>query len=156
MNEPLLHIVISQTWQIAVLTIAVAGIVRIAARNRPHLAHALWILVLIKCVTPPLWGHSLGVFSQLQTLAEPTEVAAETEDVNHSFEPIAVAEGSLAEDSFALQVPLDTDAVIAVHHDNTQLQYDAEPQRHEVAEEAPSQIDPASLLLSVKNSSAAA
>jgi beta-lactamase regulating signal transducer with metallopeptidase domain len=23
--------------------------------------------VLIKCVTPPIWGHSLGVFSQLQT-----------------------------------------------------------------------------------------
>ncbi len=152
MNEPLLHIVISQTWQIALLTFIVAVIVKNAARNRPHLAHALWMLVLIKCVTPPLWGHSLGVFSQLQTLVEPTEVAAETEDVNHSIEPIAVTEGSLAEDSFAWPVPLDTDAVIAVNDDITELKFDAEPQRHEVAEEAPSHIDPTSLLLSASAS----
>ena len=92
MNEPLLRIVITQTWQIAVLTIVVAGIVRIVARNRPHLAHALWILVLIKCVTPPLWGHSLGVFSQIMTLAAPRKVAAQIEDANLRVDTIEVDE----------------------------------------------------------------
>ncbi|HQZ66647.1 MAG TPA: M56 family metallopeptidase, partial [Planctomycetaceae bacterium] len=72
----------TQTWQIAVLAILVAVVARFVAKNRPHLAHAMWILVLVKCVTPPLWGHSLGVFSQLQTLVEydikDTPVTSET------------------------------------------------------------------------------
>ena len=68
MNNDLLTLLLTQTWQIAALAIIVAVVVKLAARNRPHLAHALWILVLIKCMTPPLWGHSLGIFSQMQTL----------------------------------------------------------------------------------------
>ena len=70
MTSNLLSLLWTQTWQIAVLAILVAVVSRFVAKNRPHLAHAMWILVLIKCVTPPLWGHSLGVFSQLQTLVE--------------------------------------------------------------------------------------
>ena len=66
MSSEFLQLWITQTWQIATLAIVVAIVARFAAKNRPQLAHALWILVLIKCVTPPLWGHSLGVFSQLQ------------------------------------------------------------------------------------------
>ena len=64
----LLSLLMTQSWQIAALAMIVAVVVKLAARNRPHLAHALWILVLIKCVTPPVWGHSLGVFSQVQRL----------------------------------------------------------------------------------------
>ena len=90
MNEPLLRIVISQIWQIAALTIVVALIVRIVARNRPHLAHALWIPVLIKCVTRPLLGHSPGVFSQIQALAAPREVATGIEDANLRIDTIEV------------------------------------------------------------------
>ena len=67
MSNQLLTLMFTQAWQIALLAIVVAIVTRTIARNRPHLAHAMWILVLIKCVTPPIWGHSLGVFSQLQT-----------------------------------------------------------------------------------------
>jgi beta-lactamase regulating signal transducer with metallopeptidase domain len=63
----------TQAWQIAVLAIMVACCTRTIAKNRPHLAHAMWLLVLIKCVTPPMWGHSLGVFSRLQALAVSVE-----------------------------------------------------------------------------------
>jgi bla regulator protein BlaR1 len=66
MNPRFFDLLSTQIWQIAALAIFVALIVRLVAKNRPHLAHAMWMLVLIKCVTPPLWGHSLGVFSQLQ------------------------------------------------------------------------------------------
>jgi len=66
MSNQLLKLIFTQAWQIAVLAIFVAVVTRLVARNRPHLAHAMWILVLIKCVTPPIWGHSLGLFSQLQ------------------------------------------------------------------------------------------
>ena len=63
----------TQAWQIAVLAIMVACCTRTIAKNRPHLAHAMWLLVLVKCVTPPMWGHSLGVFSRLQALAVSVE-----------------------------------------------------------------------------------
>ena len=63
----------TQAWQIAVLAIMVAFCTRTIAKNRPHLAHAMWLLVLVKCVTPPMWGHSLGVFSRLQALAASVE-----------------------------------------------------------------------------------
>ena len=67
MSNQLLTLMFTQAWQIALLAIVVAIVTRTITKNRPHLAHAMWILVLIKCVTPPIWGHSLGVFSQLQT-----------------------------------------------------------------------------------------
>ncbi len=68
MRNELVPLVITQSWQIAVLAVGVALIVRFVAKSRPHLAHALWLLVVLKCLTPPVWGHSLGVFSQLQAL----------------------------------------------------------------------------------------
>ena len=57
MNSNLLQLVITQSWQIALLAITVAVLVRLIAKNRPHLSHALWLLVLLKCVTPPVWGQ---------------------------------------------------------------------------------------------------
>ncbi|MDA1229505.1 MAG: hypothetical protein O2856_01900 [Planctomycetota bacterium] len=75
MTQPFLSHLMTQTWQIAVLTIIVAAFAKIFAKNRPHVAHVLWILVLIKCLTPPLWGHSLGVFSRVQAWTEFSEEA---------------------------------------------------------------------------------
>ena len=44
MSEHVLRLLITQIWQIAALAIIVAVVVKLAARNRPHLAHALWVL----------------------------------------------------------------------------------------------------------------
>ncbi len=80
----ILQMLWTQSWQIAVLALMVAICARTIAKNRPHLAHAMWLLVLVKCVTPPMWGHSLGVFSQLQTLSvsdEQTDIST-AEDVS--------------------------------------------------------------------------
>lgn len=71
MRNDLLQLILIQTWQIAVSAIGVAIAIRLFAKSRPHLAHALWMLVLVKCVTPPVWGHSFGLFSQLQVWYEP-------------------------------------------------------------------------------------
>ena len=70
MNDRLLTLLLTQAWQILLLAMIVAAATKIVAKNRPHLAHAMWILVLIKCVTPPVWSSSFGLFSQLQTLSE--------------------------------------------------------------------------------------
>lgn len=53
-------------WQITVLILAIFLAVRTIARNRPHLAGCLWLVVLLKCVTPPLWASPTGVFCWLQ------------------------------------------------------------------------------------------
>ncbi|HEY2837827.1 MAG TPA: M56 family metallopeptidase, partial [Pirellulales bacterium] len=64
-NESLLQALFAQAWQLAALSLVVAGCARYVARNRPHLAHALWLVVLLKCVTPPVWHSPIGVFSWL-------------------------------------------------------------------------------------------
>src|SRR5258706_15424580 len=47
---------------IGLANVAVAALIALPAagasliRSRPALAHALWLLVLVKLLTPPLWG----------------------------------------------------------------------------------------------------
>jgi beta-lactamase regulating signal transducer with metallopeptidase domain len=60
----------TQIWQVTLLILFVALIVRLFCKERPHLAHALWLLVLIKCITPPIWSSPCGVFSWMQAAPE--------------------------------------------------------------------------------------
>ena len=88
MTDQVMQLMLTQAWQIAIVVIIVAGVVRFVAKNRPHVAHAMWILVLIKCVTPPIWGHSFGIFSQIQMLAESdveSLAVAEPASIPHSL-----------------------------------------------------------------------
>ncbi len=55
-----------QFWQLTIL-IGVAGLLgRTVFRNRPHLMHVIWIVVIVKSLTVPLWGSPAGLFSRLQ------------------------------------------------------------------------------------------
>ena len=38
----------SQFWQVSVVVLLVALLVRLGCRHRPHLAYALWMLVVVK------------------------------------------------------------------------------------------------------------
>ena len=50
---------LAQSWQIAILTVAVA-VASFALRNRSaHIRYLLWLIVLAKCLIPPL--HSVPV-----------------------------------------------------------------------------------------------
>lgn len=64
----LFRLLVAQAWQIAVLTAIVAVAAKFLVSRRPQLAHWLWLIVVLKCVTPPLWGHQLGLFSHLQSV----------------------------------------------------------------------------------------
>ncbi len=59
----------AQTWQVTVLATAVWGLVRLCGRDRPHLAHCLWSLVLLKCLIPPVWTSPIGLFCWLDVQA---------------------------------------------------------------------------------------
>ena len=58
----------AQAWQLTALVFIVGLSVMLCARHRPHLAFALWLLVMLKCVTPPLWSSPTGVFCWTGTI----------------------------------------------------------------------------------------
>ena len=62
----------AQAWQLTVLILAVLLATRWWTQRRPHLAYVLWLLVLLKCLTPPMWSAPSSLFCWLQTaLAAP-------------------------------------------------------------------------------------
>ena len=69
----------TQTWQVAVLVLIVTAATARWGRPRPHLAHALWLVVLLKCFTPPIWASPSGLFCWLRPAATPLTVTAGTE-----------------------------------------------------------------------------
>jgi hypothetical protein len=46
------EMVVSQVWQVTLLAVVVAVVVRVLGQRRPQLACLLWMLVLVKCLTP--------------------------------------------------------------------------------------------------------
>ena len=68
-------VVWNQLWQVTLVALFVAMVVKLTCRTRPHLAHTLWLLVLIKYATPPLWSSEVGVFSYLASRIAPTRMS---------------------------------------------------------------------------------
>ena len=67
----------SQLWQVTVLAAMVGVAVRIGCRRRPHLAYVLWMLVVLKCLAPPLWSSPAGFFSWAQFRVEQAKPVSE-------------------------------------------------------------------------------
>ena len=60
---------LAQSWQIAVLTIAVV-LVSFLLRNRSaHVRYLLWLIVLAKCLVPPLYSLPVAVLPQKESAA---------------------------------------------------------------------------------------
>ncbi len=75
---------LAQSWQIAVLTVVVA-IVSVFLRNRSaHVRYLIWLLVLAKCLVPPLHSVPLAVLPQEQPIAfvEGSQMAGRTFDAS--------------------------------------------------------------------------
>jgi len=68
--SPITNYLLTQSWQIAVL-VAVIAAVNLALKNRSaHVRYLLWLIVLAKCLVPPLFTIPLAVLPQ-EKLAEP-------------------------------------------------------------------------------------
>jgi beta-lactamase regulating signal transducer with metallopeptidase domain len=52
-----------QIWQTTLVALGVGPVVRLTCRRRPHLAYLLWMVVILKCLTPPIWSSPTGIFS---------------------------------------------------------------------------------------------
>ncbi|MBI1315000.1 hypothetical protein GC176_27225 [bacterium] len=66
MDADFAALAVVQLWQVTLLIVIVAVANRWLSRRRPHLAHVLWLVVLAKCLTPPLWSSTGGIFCWLQ------------------------------------------------------------------------------------------
>jgi beta-lactamase regulating signal transducer with metallopeptidase domain len=88
-----LMLVGTQAWQIAVLFFVILILFRLLARNRPHVAHLLWAVLLIKCLIPPVVSSSWAPFSWITHSMQqwlPTEAAASNktaEYITYSTQP---------------------------------------------------------------------
>ena len=93
-----LSIGIAQTWQVAALASIVWLAVRYATREHSHVSHMLWTLVLIKCLTPPIWSSPVGLFSRwssttvLHQLSNASRLS--TENIPSKLATLAVADDS--------------------------------------------------------------
>ena len=67
-----------QLWQVTLTAAGIWLIVRVFARHRPRLAYLLWILVVVKCIAPPIWNSPVGLFSHLRLPAAPTPMVTES------------------------------------------------------------------------------
>jgi beta-lactamase regulating signal transducer with metallopeptidase domain/type II secretory pathway component GspD/PulD (secretin) len=63
----------TQLWQVTLLIALVWLVLRLIGRDRPHLACALWLVVLVKCLTPPVVSSPSGVFCWLQRTQQPSD-----------------------------------------------------------------------------------
>lgn len=57
------HLLAVQTVQIAVVVSATLVVTTTLLRRRPHLAYAVWLAAVAKCLVPPVWSSPTGVFS---------------------------------------------------------------------------------------------
>ena len=53
----------AQLWQVTLVVLGIGAVVKYWCRNRPRLAYALWMLVVVKAIVPPFWSSPTGVFS---------------------------------------------------------------------------------------------
>lgn len=77
MFEELRPILIRQLWQISLLIPATILALRLLPRRSPHLHHAILLVVLLKCLVPPVWVSPVGIFSWVVPVR--TSVAAVAE-----------------------------------------------------------------------------
>src|ERR1700722_14103225 len=68
-SKQLVDLAACQIAQLSIAIALVAIVTRLFCRNRPHLAYALWLLVLIKALTPPIWSSPTGLFSWASSYA---------------------------------------------------------------------------------------
>ncbi|HSW01582.1 MAG TPA: EpsI family protein [Sedimentisphaerales bacterium] len=70
MNEIMRHVA-AQSWQIALLTAAVAIITFALRRGSAHVRYLLWLVVVAKCLVPPLHVMPLRVLPPVLTRTSP-------------------------------------------------------------------------------------
>lgn len=88
----------TQVWQLTVLAVVVSVAAAWLGRRRPHLAHLLWLLVVVKSLTPPLWSSPGGVFCWLTPSPVESSEMVSTAERAVALNREVVAKSRLADD----------------------------------------------------------
>jgi hypothetical protein len=100
MASEFIPVALVQLWQVTLLILVVAAVNRWFGQRRPHLSHLLWMVVLIKCVTPPLWASPGGVFCWLQPEQQVETLVEDTDEwTSRDWGELLDADAFAAEDS---------------------------------------------------------
>lgn len=79
-------VLVRQLLQVSLVALVVWAVVRWKAKDRPHLAHALWAIVAIKCVTPPIIASPVGVFCWTELFTAKPLTAAHVPPHTHQLD----------------------------------------------------------------------
>lgn len=101
--DSLAELCLAQLWQVTALAALVWLVTRLCCRHRPHLAYLLWMVVLVKCLAPPIAASRLSPFSWAMaerverfTAAKPAPMPiAATADLTATETPTATADLAL-------------------------------------------------------------
>src|SRR5580692_4618489 len=63
----------TQIWQTSAVALVVGAVVWAIGRRRPHLAYLLWLVVILKSLTPPIVSSPTGLFSWAMMTGSVTE-----------------------------------------------------------------------------------
>jgi ankyrin repeat protein/beta-lactamase regulating signal transducer with metallopeptidase domain len=90
---------LTQSWQIAFLVVVIAGVNLVLKNKSAHVRYLLWLIVLAKCLIPPLVNVPLAVLPQVKT-PEPTlipnaEIPATNVEMSDTVRPKPIALPSL-------------------------------------------------------------
>jgi beta-lactamase regulating signal transducer with metallopeptidase domain len=88
--DSILPLLSNQIIQVSCVAVLAILITRWARGARPHLVHAIWMIVLLKCITPPIISSPTSPFSWLQTAIFAPKDARDTTNFqlsNRYFEP---------------------------------------------------------------------
>ena len=78
MNSSFFSLLQIQVVQVGMLVLLVGLITRFLRNRYPHIAYALWLVVFVKCLTPPVMSTPFGLFAwQSSPMTESTLVATE-------------------------------------------------------------------------------
>jgi beta-lactamase regulating signal transducer with metallopeptidase domain len=82
-----------QFWQVTILGLVIGTIVKLCCRSRPRLAYALWMLVILKSIVPPIWSSPTGLFSWalVETVATRRVVVSEATRGSRASTPASSA-----------------------------------------------------------------
>lgn len=111
--EPTLwNLATQQTVQVTLTAMVVWLLVKLFAYDRPHLAHALWALVLLKCIMPPVLALPTSPFSWFAQSASTSETAVASKGIRPAVSTPTTFPNDRTDGNAEAAIPLPTSAVV--------------------------------------------
>ena len=99
---------LTQSWQIAVLVVVIAAVTMALKNRSAHVRYLLWLIVLAKCLAPPLFTVPLAVLPQEETAEAVSVSPAQMPSLDLEVADVPEAEAAVSSASSAMAGPVPT------------------------------------------------